>query len=329
MATSRVLVAMGTIIGYPHIVEDGEVERCEMGAVADDVELRNFSIHKAEAKHSVEASARSDDNADFSVDQGHAGGACSLRIGERPASPEFGAARFGGNTGDGRGLIGADHHFGVEHRDQRVEVARAQSGQKCIDNPSLLGESRGRGQISAAHTPAGTAGKLPGRGRSAADDGGDFVEGQIEHVVEDKCEALGRRQAVEDHEQGQSYRVGEDSLVFGIGRLVGFGHGRGELLVERVFAAGVAGAQHVEADARDHGGQPSAKILNFAGSGAAKAQPRLLDRIVGLVQRAENAVGDATQVSAVLFELFRQPVALVSSHNASPRSVMVVTNEAR
>ena len=60
-----------------------------------------------------------------------------------------------------------------------------------------------------AHAAARTAGELArGFGRPS-DDPGDVIEGHIEHVVQHECNALGRRQRIEQNQEGQADRVGE------------------------------------------------------------------------------------------------------------------------
>jgi hypothetical protein len=49
--------------------------------------------------------------------------------------------------------------------------------------------------------------------RGAIDDRRDLVEGHSEHVVQHEREPLGRAQRLEDNEQGETHRVGQQSLV--------------------------------------------------------------------------------------------------------------------
>ena len=57
-----------------------------------------------------------------------------------------------------------------------------------------------------------------------------------------------------------------------------------------------------ERHARDHGRQPSAEVLHLARVGAAQAEPRVLNGVVRLGQRAEHPVGHRAQVRAVVVE---------------------------
>jgi hypothetical protein len=59
------------------------------------------------------------------------------------------------------------------------------------------------------------AGELPrGVGR-APHNLGDFLEGQIEHIVQDESEALGGNEAVKYHEQSDADRICEERFTFG------------------------------------------------------------------------------------------------------------------
>jgi hypothetical protein len=80
----------------------------------------------------------------------------------------------------------------------------------------------------------------------------------------------------------------------------------GQADAERLLAARLARAQHVEGDARDHGPQPGTEVVDVGGVGAAEPQPRLLHGVVGLAQRAEHPVGDGPQCGPVLLEALRQ-----------------------
>ena len=82
--------------------------------------------------------------------------------------------------------------------------------------------------------------------------------------------------------------------------------------VERFLAARLAGAQHVEAHARDHRREPSAEVVDVVGFGAREPQPCLLHRVLGLAERAQHPVGHTPQVSAMGLESLRQPVVSVA-----------------
>ena len=66
--------------------------------------------------------------------------------------------------------VGAQHDVGVEHRDQRVEVAAPGRGEEGIDHLALPGEVRVGNGRRALDPPPGPARQLPGRRRRPAHD---------------------------------------------------------------------------------------------------------------------------------------------------------------
>src|SRR6185437_6968109 len=73
------------------------------------------------------------------------------------------------------------------------------------------------------------------------------------------------------------------------------------------LGATFAGAQHVERDPCCDRRQPSTEIVNPAIVGLAVAQPRLLDSVLGLRDRAQHPVSLRPQVRALLFKLLGPP----------------------
>jgi hypothetical protein len=63
------------------------------------------------------------------------------------------------------------------------------------------------------YAPACPARQLARRLRGAVDDRRDRVEGHGEDVVQHECEPLGRRKRLQDDEQRQTDRVGQQRLV--------------------------------------------------------------------------------------------------------------------
>ena len=117
--------------------------------------------------------------------------------------------------------VDAEHHVGIEHLEQRVEVAGPRGGEEGGDDLALAAEvGIGRGR-RAAHAPARAAGELARGGGRAVDDRGDLVERHAEHVVQHEGEALGGGERVEDDEQREPDRVGQLGLVGRVGVLAG------------------------------------------------------------------------------------------------------------
>ncbi len=81
-------------------------------------------------------------------------------------------------------------------------------------------------------------------------------------------------------------------------------------LVERLLAARIAAAQHVQAHSGHDCRQPAAEVLDLAGVGPAEPKPGLLHGIVGFGGRAQHAKGNRPQVATVVLELLRQLVAI-------------------
>lgn len=98
--------------------------------------------------------------------------------------------------------------IGVEHGEERLEVAMARSGEEGVDDHSLAGETGVGNRGRFLHPAASTARQLPGRIRRTAHDGRDLVE-RHEHVVQHERDPLGGAQRIEDHQQRGTDRVGQ------------------------------------------------------------------------------------------------------------------------
>jgi hypothetical protein len=168
---------------------------------------------------------------------------------------------------------------------------------------------------------AASAGELAGSLGRATEDGGDFLEGDGEHVVENEGQTLGWRQTIEHDEECETDRIGQESLLLRVGSGLPWRGGFGLVIGETLFAAGLTRPQHIETDAGDDGGQPSTEIGDGSGIGTAEAEPRFLNGVIGLAKRSEHAVGDGSEVIAILFKSFGQPSGFVHFfHLIGPRS---------
>jgi ABC-type multidrug transport system ATPase subunit len=129
--------------------------------------------------------ARSDDHAGVAVDHRRAG-----ELGKGPATGED-LARDGfgsryGLAGPWTAAAGVDpeHHVGVEHRDESLEVPVAGGRQEGVDQlalPCEVGILGGRGAADAAACAAGELARGP---RRRVDNRSDLVEGHGKHVVQ-------------------------------------------------------------------------------------------------------------------------------------------------
>ena len=100
--------------------------------------------------------------------------------------------------------VDAEHDVGVEHRKQGVEVARTRGDKKGVDDLALAWQVGVGGRRCALHAAPAAARELPGRGRSPADDRGDLLEGDGEHVVQHESEPLCGRERFEDDEEREA-----------------------------------------------------------------------------------------------------------------------------
>jgi hypothetical protein len=131
--------------------------------------------------------------------------------------------------------------------------------------------------------------------------------------VQNERQALGGRQGLQDDEQREADRVGQQRLVLGV-HAGGVGDDRvGDVhmaRLERLLAAGFTGSQNVEAHAGGDRRQPAGEVVDRLGVGAVQAQPGLLDGDVSLAERAEHPIGDRAEAGPVLLEPRAQQVAV-------------------
>ena len=97
------------------VLDECEIELGELRAVADYVDLADLFIREGEAQDAEEVSARSDHQADVSVDENRACGSGALGGFDGMVGPELRTANFGGKRGRGGSCVGADDEIGVEH----------------------------------------------------------------------------------------------------------------------------------------------------------------------------------------------------------------------
>jgi hypothetical protein len=182
----------------------------------------------------------------------------------------------------------------------------------------------GRLTLNAA---AGATGELPRRRRRAADDRRDLLERHREHVVQHEHEPLSGRERIEHDQQRQANRVGQQQLLIRIG-LPDTAHDRiGHVHAHRHLTPRSPRLERVQTNACNHNRQPTIEILDRGSIRATEPKPRLLHRIVRLVQRAEYPIGGRTQPRAALLEAPRQQVAL--THSVLIHPLITKTTESR
>ena len=194
-----------------------------------------------------------------------------------------------------------EHDIRVEQRQQRLEVAAASRGKEGVDDPTLdrdVGVGLWLRRLDPAASPTG---ELASRAWRTADDRGDLLERDGEHVVEHERESLGRAECLEDDEQRETDRISRDRIRL---RRAGRGHDRfRQPRAGVVLAARPPGPQHVEADPTHDGREPWAQVGHVVGRPPVEAQPGFLERVLGLGCRAQHPVRHCAQVGAVTLEL--------------------------
>ncbi len=120
---------------------------------------------------------------------------------------------------DQRGLLAQDAavdsqlDVGIEHGEERLEVAIARGSEERVDQLPLSHEIRiGLGE---PRTSPRAAGKLLRGCFGAVEDRGDLRESHAEHVVQHEREPLRRTQRIEHHQQREADGVGDQRLLLG------------------------------------------------------------------------------------------------------------------
>ena len=88
-------------------------------------------------------------------------------------------------------------------------------------------------------------------------------------------------------------------------------------------------AQPVEGQARDHGGQPRAQVIDARRVDPPQAQPRVLDRVLRVADRAEQPVRHGPQVRAVGLEALGEELLSMTWSWLSSSGVTTWTREER
>jgi hypothetical protein len=193
---------------------------------------------------------------------------------------------------DEAAAVGDQDGLGVEEGDQPVEVSRASGLRECLDDGAVGFGIDVEAGFALLDVPAGAAGELAAARGAAAEGGADFFEGEAEDVVEHEGGAFGRAQGLQDDEHRPGHGVGEAHRIGGVGA----GLDRfGEPGADVGLAAGAGGAEDVEGEAGGRGDEPAGEVFDLLDVGALEADPGVLDRILGLGDGAEEAVGDADQ----------------------------------
>ncbi len=233
-----------------------------------------------------------------------------LAEGQRLPRDGLGAVDQGPEARTRVAAVGPQDDVWVEDREEALEVALTRGSQERVhDGPLAIQVDVRHGRTLDAAT--GPARELPRRRRCPTDDRPDLVERHREHVVQDEGDAFGRRQRVQDDEQGEPDRVAQQRLLLGIEAGLGAHDRVRDVGLEGRLAARPARSQHVQADPSDDRRQPRPQVVDVGRVGAAQADPGFLDGVVRLGHGAEHPEGDAAQVRAVVLEPFGEPILVV------------------
>ena len=209
------------------------------------------------------------------------------------------AANDPGRSRAARAEVDSQDDVGVEHGDQCVEVTTASCQEEGIDHRTLTGEV-GIWDLGAPYPTPCPARELPGGCRGSIDHGGDLLEWQIEHVMQNEGQPLSGSQGIEYDQERQADRVGKECLAL----WSKFSHRADdrirETYLEGILAPDLACSEHVQTDAGDDRRQPSTKVLDVVRLGPTDSNPGVLDSVVSLGERAQHPIGDGSKLRPVL-----------------------------
>src|SRR5829696_1684845 len=197
--------------------EHCQVELANTFRIGDGVDGDDLAIPDGEVEDHQEPPPWRYDDAHGAVDENRLGGPGTAH--NPSATHGRGAAGLPWCTRGQGCAVGSQNDVRVEHREQRLEVAAARGGEERVDDVSLAAEIDVGHQVRTfsltdpMYPAAGPAGKLPRGVGSAPNDGSDLVEGHGEHVMQHEGEPLGGSQGLQNDQQRQADRVGQQRFV--------------------------------------------------------------------------------------------------------------------
>ncbi len=206
----------------------------------------------------------------------------------------------------------------------------------CLNDRTMLAcRTAGDGVgLRGQHPAARGEGQLPAGAGRPAGDLGDVGEGKAEDVVQDERDPLGRRHRVQHDQERHADRLVQGDPVRRVrgavdraaaapfGRL---GHRFRHPLPHIAFPPGPSRAEQVETDPAGHLAQPRARHLDRRPPWLAHRVPAgvgLLDRVLGVGERAEQPVGEIDQLPPLADHRTERGVGS-TGHVAPPSSVVV------
>ncbi len=179
-----------------------------------------------------------------------------------------------------RACIGAQYNIGIEDSQQRCEIPTLRGRQKGVHHVPLPRPVSFHPRGPALHTPSRSTRQLPRRRSGPVHERSNLLERQAEHVMQYERHPFRGRQHLKDHEHRDADRVRDFRDAPSLVASQDFPSSG-----DRLFAAHLPRAQHVQAHASHHGRQPSPEIFNPVRIGSRQPQPGLLHGIVGFDQR--------------------------------------------
>jgi hypothetical protein len=144
-----------------------------------------------------------------------------------------------GRTRTARAEVDSQDHVGVEQGDQCVEVTTAGCQKEGVDHRALTSEI-GIWDLGASDPAPRPARQLSGRSRGPAHHGGDLLEWQLEHVMENEGQALSGSQSIQYDQESQADRIGQQRFSLWSKFSHGADDGIGEMHLQGYFAPDIA-----------------------------------------------------------------------------------------
>ena len=176
--------------------KDSRSHSADAFGIADYVKLDDLVINDSESHYAVRLPIERDDDSGGTVDQRRKEHRRRIGTEARLSSDSNCAANDRGRSRAARAEIDSQDDVWVEHGDQCVKVTTASCQEEGIDDRALTSEV-GIRDIGAPYPTPCPARELPGGSRGSIDHRSDLLEWQIEHVMENEGQPLGRSQGVE------------------------------------------------------------------------------------------------------------------------------------
>jgi uncharacterized protein YbjT (DUF2867 family) len=236
--------------------EDSRCDPADTVGVGDRIDLDDLALGDGETHHGKGPSTHGDDHSRCSVHQRWVHPGSRHRAYECLPGDGRCAADHIRSCGAPGAKVGSQHHVGIEQGEEGVEIAATR--EESVDHRSLTSEVGIRNRyVGAPHAASCPARQLSRRRRGAADHGCDLLERQLEHVLEDERQPLGRGQGVKHDEKSKADRIGQHRLFLRLELALWAYDGVGQAHPEGFLPSNVARTQHVQTHAGDDRRQPT------------------------------------------------------------------------